>query len=315
LYEKGTEVIIPKYLLLSGGFLRSYGFDLVHFRRIRPFWGLLNFKRVVTSTDDPWASLKPRGLNNKFKRFYIKNTHWFFRNWLDLVITTSNSAKGSLIKYAGIPDHKINVIYNGVDFNIFKPIKNEVLNSFKKKFGIDYPFILHVSNYHPIKNPVILLRSYYKCKKLGIKHKLVIVGGRWEKSQIMEVIAKLELASDIKFFGYANQKLLCQFYNAADLFFLPSLKETFPSVILEALACGCPIVSSNTHGIPEAAGAAALLADNPGSSSQFSQLITQILSDDSLRTWLSKKALFRSKKFDWKQTARKTLEIYKKVLN
>jgi len=315
LYKKGNEVVIPKYLLLSGGFLKNYDFDIVHFRTIRPFWGILTFKRIVTTTDSVWAALRPRRFLDKCKTLWTKGIHWFYKEFLDFVITTSYSAKRSLVKYARIPEHKIKVIYNGVDFDKFTPMNEEELDSFRKKHGIDYSYILHVSNYHPIKNPVILVKSFYKCKKKGIKHKLVIVGARWEKSRIMEIIDKLGLKKDVKFFGFASQEELRGFYNGASLFFFPSLKESFSFVILEAMACGCPVVSSNTYSIPEIAGDAALLASTPRSSSEFSDLIFQLLSDESLRTELSKKSLIRARKFSWEETARKTLETYKEVLN
>lgn len=315
LYEKGNEVVIQKYLLLSGGFLRNYDFDIVHFRMIRPFWGILTFKRIVTSTDSVWAALRPRRFIDKCKTFWTKGTHWFFREWLDFVIATSNSAKRSLVKYAKIPEHKIRVIYNGVDFDTFRPTKEEESESFRKKYEISYPYILHVSNYHPIKNPVVLVKTFYECKKKGINHNLVIVGARWEKSGIMGMIERLGLKNDVKFFGFASQQELCGFYNGANLFFLPSVKEAFPSVLLEAMACGCPVVSSNAYGIPEATGDAALLSSNPRSSSEFSDHILQLLSDDALRTELSKKSLVRARKFDWEVTARKTVETYRQILN
>lgn len=317
LYEKGTEVVIPKYLLLSGGFLKNYGFDIVHFRLIRPFWGILTFKRIATTSDSVWAALRPRNFSDKCKTFRIKGTHWFFKEWLDFVIATSNSAKRSLVKYARIPEHKIKVIYNGVDFDKFRPTNQEELESFRKKHGIDYPYILHVSNAQPIKNPVMLVKSFYECKKRGIKHKLVIVGAtraRWEK-RIMGLVDQLGLKNDIKFFGFVSQEELRGFYNGASLFFLPSLKESFGLVLLEAMACGCPVVSSNAYSIPEVTGDAALLASNPRSSSEFSNFIFQLLSDETLRNELSKKSLVRARKFSWEATARKTLETYKQVLN
>jgi glycosyltransferase involved in cell wall biosynthesis len=314
LYEKGTELVIPKYLLLSGSFLKNYGFDIVHFRVIRPFWGILAFKRIVTQTDSVWAALKPHGLLDKCKTFQTKGTHWFFKQWLDFVITTSHSAKKSLVKYARIPEHKIKVIYNGVDFDEFKRMNQEELESFKKKRGIDYPYILHVSNYHPIKNPVMLIKSFYECKKRGLGHKLVIVGARWENSRIIGIVDKLGLENNVKFFGFATREELRGFYNGASLFFFPSLKEAFPSVLLEAMACECPVVSSNVYGIPEVTGDAALLSNNPRNSSEFSDHILQLLLDDSLRTELSKKSLVRARKFDWKKTAKETLETYKQVL-
>ena len=315
LYEKGNEVVIQKHLLLSGGFLRNYGFDIVHFRLIRPFWGILTFKRIATSTDSVWAALRPRGYLDKCKTFWTKGTHWFFKEWLDFVIATSNSAKRSLVKYAKIPEHKTKVIYNGVDFDKFKPMNDEELESFRKKHEIDYPYILHASNYHPIKNPVILVKTFYECKKRGINHKLVIVGARWERSAIMEMIETLGIKNHVKFFGFVSQEELSGFCNGASLFFLPSLKEAFPSVLLEAMACGCPIVSSNAYGIPEATGDTALLSSNPRSSSEFSDLILQLLSNDTLRIELSKKSLARARKFDWGVTARKTLETYRQNLN
>lgn len=315
LYEKGTEVVIPKYLLLSGGFLRNYGFDIVHFRRIRPFWGILTFRRIVTTSDSVWAALRPRSFHDRFKTFWTKGTHWFFKELLDSVIATSNSSKRSLVKYARIPEHKIKVIYNGVDFDKFRPMNQEELESFRKKHGIDYPYILHVSNYLPYKNPVMLVKSFYECKKRGIRHKLVIVGARWERSGIMEMVDRLGLKRDVKFFGFASQEKLCGFYNGASLFFLPSLKESFGLVLLEAMACGCPVVSSNVYSIPEVTGDVALLSSDTRSSSEFSDLMFQLLSDASLRTELSKKSLVRARKFDWEVTARKTLETYKQVLN
>ena len=184
----------------------------------------------------------------------------------------------------------------------------------KRRYNIDSQFILYVGNVESRKNVSLLIKSIYKLKKQGIKHKLVIIGARgFGFKQINELVIELKLSDEVIFTGYIPDEDLVKFYNAADLFVFPSLYEGFGLPPLEAMACGCPVIVSNTSSLPEVVGNAGILID-PHDFDALAEEMYQILTNNDLKQNLSKKSVTRAKLFSWEKTARETWKVYEKVL-
>ncbi|HIP90277.1 MAG TPA: glycosyltransferase family 1 protein, partial [Candidatus Nanopusillus sp.] len=180
---------------------------------------------------------------------------------VDKIISVSHHTRKDIIKYFKIPEDKIEVIYNGVDEK-YKPLSEEEINNIKEKYSINYPFILYVGTLEPRKNIPTLIKAYYKLKKQGLPHKLVITGKKgWKYRSIFKTINKLNLRKDVIFTGYVPDEDLPTLYNAADLFVYPSLYEGFGLPPLEAMACGTPVITSNTSSLPEVVGDAGIMVD------------------------------------------------------
>jgi len=144
---------------------------------------------------------------------------------------------------------------------------------------------------------------------------LVIVGAPnfWKSSPVAESVEKLGLKSCVHFTGYIPEGDLPALYNGADLFVFPSLYEGFGLPVLEAMACGTPVITSNTSSLPEVAGDAALLVD-PYDVDAIAEAMRRVLTDLNLAGELRVKGLARASEFSWERTARETLAVYEKVL-
>jgi len=225
------------------------------------------------------------------------------------IIAVSQHTRDDLIKYLKIPDGKISVVYNGVDHNIFKPYNTKLL---------DKPYILYVGSERPRKNLGQLFEAFAKLKDEFSELQLVKIGiaGRSPKYRrdTMKKLASLGITGRVTFIGYASESDLAHYYSSALLLAYPSLYEGFGLPPLEAMACGCPVVTSNTSSLPEVVGEAGIMVD-PHDTDSLTQAMRQVLIDSELRDNMIRKGLEQSKKFSWEKAAERTLEVYNKVEN
>ena len=232
----------------------------------------------------------------------------------DKIITDSNSTKNDLINYFNIPEEKIRVILLAADEK-FKPLSNKEIKEAKQKYNLNFPFILYVGTLEPRKNIPSLIKAFYKLKKKNLQYKLVIAGKKgWKYKEIFETIDKLNLQSDVVFTGYVPDEDLPALYNAADLFVYPSVYEGFGLPPLEAMACGTPVITSNTSSLPEVVGDAGIMVD-PYDVDRLADAMQEVLTDEGLRADMTKKGLGRAKMFSWEKCARETLRVYEEVYN
>lgn len=232
----------------------------------------------------------------------------------DKIITVSNSTKNDIINYFQISADKIQVIYEAADKK-FKPLEHEDLLPIKKKYSLNFPFILYVGNLSKHKNIPQLIKAFYNIRKLDCNHKLVIAGKKkWKYKEIFDLIDKLDLHDEVIFTGYVSDKDLPALYNLADLFVYPSIYEGFGLPPLEAMACGCPVITSNTSSLPEVVGDAGIMVD-PYDVDELSTAIFKVLSNDVVRKDLVIKGLDRVKMFSWEKCAKDTINVYYEVCN
>ena len=232
----------------------------------------------------------------------------------DKIITDSNSTKNDLINYFNIPEEKIRVILLAADEK-FKPLNNKEIREAKQKYSLNFPFILYIGTLEPRKNIPSLIKAFYKLKKKTLQYKLVITGKKgWKYKEIFETIDKLNLQNDVVFTGYVSDEDLPALYNAADLFVYPSIYEGFGLPPLEAMACGTPVITSNTSSLPEVVGDAGIMID-PCNVDGLADAMYEVLTKAGLRANMIKKGLERAEMFSWEKCARETLEVYEEVYN
>lgn len=223
------------------------------------------------------------------------------------ILTVSEFAKSELQYHWKVPEEKITVTYNGLDSDCTPamPLKE-----------ISTPYILYVGNLHPRKNLVRLLEAFVLLKKeKKIPHQLKIVGqSAWLFDDIFNTVRKSRIEEDVVFTGYVDRKDLIALYQQAELTVYPSLYEGFGLPVLEAMGCGCPVVTSNTTSIPEVAGDAAVLVD-PTSVESIADGIDSVLFNPEKQSLLRARGSARAQSFQWIQTAQKTLAAYHRCLN
>jgi len=217
------------------------------------------------------------------------------------ILVPSNFVKGQLTENWKISGEKIVVTPEAVD---------DRLPGTKATKKFDFPFIFYVGNAHPHKNVEGLIKAYLILKEKYKTLKLVLAGADhyfWQK------IKKEYSYQDIIYTGKISDEELVAMYRNAAAFVLPSFEEGFGIPILEAMACGCPVVSSNAGSLPEIGRDACLYFD-PFDTNNMVEKISEILDDEKLRLRLIEKGLKRHKSFSWKTLAQKTLEVYRQCV-
>lgn len=244
-------------------------------------------------------------------RFYLNLDYKGIRK-ATRIIAVSQSTKRDLTHHLGIPEERISVVYEGVDHKVFRPL-------LPPPGSFEYPFILFVGSEHPRKNLSILLRAFGKLKeerRFG-DFKLVKVGkagGREAafRRQTMEVVDALRLTRDVIFTDYVLEEELPAYYSGAECFVLPSLYEGFGLPVLEAMACGCPVIISNRASLPEIAGGAGVEVD-PYDLEGLGEALREVLTDGELRKEMVRKGLAQASKFSWRKAADETRGVYQEL--
>jgi glycosyltransferase involved in cell wall biosynthesis len=231
----------------------------------------------------------------------------------DAIIINSESLRSEIEKYLKVDARKLKLIYEAVDHEVFKPGDAATARARVASYGVTKPFVLFVSSLWPYKNCDGLLRAWALARtELGERQVAIVGPGRDEKyvAQLRALAAELGISGDLVFVGGVPLEETVGFYQAADVFVYPSLNETFGLPILEAMACGCPVVTSDTSAMPETAGGAAVLAD-PKDPASIAQAITDAAKLG--RDGLSEAGLRRAGQFTWGATGAATLDVYREA--
>lgn len=176
-------------------------------------------------------------------------------------------------------------------------------------------FILSVGTVQPRKNIARLIEAYIDLRQKGVTNARLVIVGRddWQNSHIHRVAKESGFAEDIVFTGYIPDQVLSALYRKCSVFVYPSLYEGFGLPVIEAMACGAPVITSNTSSLPEVAGNAALKID-PHSTREIAQAIATVLTNNSLREELRRQGCDQAQNFSWEKTARETYHIYKETI-
>ena len=233
----------------------------------------------------------------------------------DKIITVSESAKRDIIKNLGIEANKIDVIYPGIDLEMYnKNYTDEEKKKVKKKYFLPENYLLFLGTIEPRKNLVNVLKAFAKFKEKDKKMKLVVSGkSGWKSENIPELIESLGIKDDIIFTGYVDESDKVLIYKLAKIFLFPSIYEGFGMPILEAMAAGIPVITSNCSSMPEVVGESGILI-NPNSYDEICNAIEDITNED--RKSLQKRitlGIERSKKFTWDESSKKLELLYEKV--
>jgi glycosyltransferase involved in cell wall biosynthesis len=227
-----------------------------------------------------------------------------------LIAVSAHSAAESA-ELLGVPMERIDVIYHGVD-PIFRPLPEDEIEAFRQKQGLPNQFVLSVGTLEPRKNHTRLVEAFARI--YDGKSKLVLVGGKgWLYDNVYAKVEALGLNEAVVFRGYVANEDLPLWYNAATLFAYPSLYEGFGMPVLEAQACGAPVITSNLPPLPEAAGDAALLVD-PRDVEELATNLNRLLTNEPLRSELEERGLARTRQFTWMRTAQETAHSYRRAL-
>lgn len=264
-------------------------------------------KRVVTTVHDfsfiLHRDFHPKGRIEYFEKNFSQN---IYRS--DYIITGSEFTKREILQRLDFPKERVEVIYHGVDHDTFYPRNDAIV-----PFLLPQKFILFVGSIEPRKNLLGLLEAYnILAPDIKERYKLVLVGFKgWENQEVMRLIQKNK--QNIYYLGYVTDEELAKVYNLASLFVFASFYEGFGLPVLEAMACGTPVVCSNSSSLPEVGADAARYFD-PKNIQDIAQTIASVLADEALQDAMVQKGLQRAKAFTWECSAKKHQEVFQKVL-
>jgi glycosyltransferase involved in cell wall biosynthesis len=224
----------------------------------------------------------------------------------DAIIAVSECSQRDAMRLYGVPKNKIHVIYEGVDPK-FTPITDAArLAAVRAKYQLPDRFILHVGTIEPRKNLPLLFEVVAQSKQA------LVVAGKlgWLTDPILAKVKELGIEDRVHFTGFVDDEDLPALISAADVLAMPSKYEGFGLPVLEAMACGTPVVSSNASSLPEVGGDAVLYAW-PDDVRSWINLLDLVREDTELRSSLRAKGLRQATKFRWEEAARQTAEIYR----
>lgn len=239
------------------------------------------------------------------------------RNWTSYsvrhakkIFTISESSKHDIIKTYVLPSERVVVTYPGVKMQKAN-VKSQ--KSVLEKYGIERDYILFVGTIQPRKNIARLIEAFSKLKPKTSNLSLIIVGKKgWLLEDILAAPKKFGVEKNVQFLDFVPDEDLAIFYQKALFFILPSLYEGFGLPVLEAMANGCPVITSNVSSLPEAGGDAALYVD-PNNVDDIANKMKTLLEDEEVRNKLVEKGYQQAKKFSWEKTARETLAVLEEV--
>jgi len=259
---------------------------------------------------------------NKFPEYFEKSvrlrSQYFTRHAVlkaEKIIAISESTKKDIIEHYNIDAEKIEVIYHGVEPVFKSGIDKQRTEDVCSKYGINSLFVLFVGVLQPRKNISQLVSAFKQVLKSGHENmQLVIAGGKgWMYDQIFNDAKLSGISEKIVFTDYTSKQDVICLLNAAKVFVLPSLYEGFGLPILEAMACGTPVIASNVSSMQEIVQDAGILID-PYNQQEITQAILDILNNQNLADELTTKGLKLAESFTWEKTAKKTLDLYLSML-
>jgi glycosyltransferase involved in cell wall biosynthesis len=212
------------------------------------------------------------------------------------ILTISEFTRTQIVEWAGVPPEKVFNVRCGVD-RAYHPRGDS--------YALPFPYLLSVSNRKRHKNEFRVVEAFAKAG-LGGEMRLVFTGN--PTTDLADCMERHHVTSLVHFTGLVPEEKLPSLYRSAEALIFPSLYEGFGLPLLEAMACGTPVVTANTTALPEVAGGAALLVD-PTSVEQIAEAMKRIVSDTSLRQQLREKGLARAAQFSWDSTAARVHEL------
>ncbi|GBE08943.1 D-inositol 3-phosphate glycosyltransferase [bacterium BMS3Abin11] len=284
------------------------GFDVYHETGAFPLLKNTQIPTVMTIYDLSLVNFKhchPVDRVRNFERHFYKRAHL-----VKHFITISEFVRQEIIKDLHIPPDKVTAIPLGVDKKFTRKPEADI-SRYKKEKALPDRCILTVGTHEPRKNIATLVRAMALTKE---KYTLVSIGwSGWLNTEFHQEVRKLNMEKRIIYLGHVPDDELVLLYNCASLMVYPSLYEGFGLPILEAMACGCPVISSNTSSMPEVAGDAAILI-SPEDEKRLAHEIDRVMQDKELSQQLIESGYKRASEFSWDNTALRTMSIFKQAI-
>ena len=290
--------------------------DLLH----GPYWSnpLWSPWPTVVTVHDVIQFVLPEYAWRKISRVYFGLVSAGARR-AQAVITVSECSKQDIMKILGLGPERIHVIGNAVDASLY-PVRDAwLLANVRERYGIAPRFVLYFGGFDMRKNVPRLIEAYARLPEVLRREYQLVIAGRYQHlghplyPDPRQTVRRLGLDGNVIFTGQIREQDKAPLYSAATVFAFPSLYEGFGMPVLEAMACGTPVVTSNVSALPEVAGDAGLLV-NPYEPAAISEALAELLESAARRDDLARRGLERARRFTWPQVAEQTVRVYKQIL-
>ena len=287
------------------------GLDLLHATDSIP--STFGFRRSVITVHDLNYLYYPQFLTAQSRRYYNQQIEWAVRR-ADHILADSHATKSDLVSLLGVPSEKVTVVHLAAD-PTFRLLPEVEARRVVAQYGLEPGYLLFVGTLEPRKNLPGLLQAYrLLLNAQRTVPPLVVIGGKgWLYDEIFERVEALRLNEHVRFLHNVPDADLPGFCNAAGVLTIPSFYEGFGLPVLEALACGTPVVAAERASLPEVVGEAGILV-NPDDAGDIAQALARALTDESLRSRMRELGLAQAARFTWERAARETLAVYRQVV-
>ena len=311
----GAKSSVIRSLTLVPAALRRLGVDVFHGMDHVGIPLVGRSCRYVVTVHDVIPLILPETFTPRH-RLVVRLALARVRRRADLVVVPSHAVKRDVVRRVGLPEDRVVVTHEGCEPR-FRPVRSDAARrDVAARYGLPPRYVLAVGTLEPRKNLTTLLEAFARLRRDGevdADLRLVLAGARgWLDEPIFATVRSLGLEDAVRFTGFVDDADLPAVYSGAALFVFPSLREGFGLPLLEAMACGVPVVTSNISSMPEVAGDAAMLVD-PRDADGLAAAIARVLRDEALRDRLREAGIARSRQFSWEATARRTLDAYASV--
>jgi len=308
IYRRVRELIVPRNPIQAGLRLRQERFDVVHYTPLTlyaPVWGVPSRKVATVHGAEQFPAPQPHGraevAHERLAPLYVRR--------MDRIVTVSETSASFFVSRFRVDRERMAVCYNGLSA-VYRPIPPGEITA-PSRYGVTPPYVLHVSQFSERKNPWTLLEAFARFVQAhDTAHMLVCAGGGWGEELVRERAQALGIGERFVAPGFVPVRDVAELMSGADVFVFPSLAEGFGTPNVEAMACGCPVVTTPGFAIREIVGDAAVVVENPLDAVSLSEAIYQVISDPALRARLVSRGLERVSRYSWKESAERLLTIY-----
>jgi glycosyltransferase involved in cell wall biosynthesis len=252
----------------------------------------------------------PRAFNTANRIYLTASTRATVRR-ASRILTISEHTRRDIVRFLSVPEQRVDVTYPAVEER-YRLLPADRVEAFRTAHGLPPVFVFALGTLEPRKNLVGLLHAYARLR--APKPALYVAGGSgWRFSPIFDTVHQLGLQDDVHFLGFVPEDELPLWYNAARLFAFPSLYEGFGLPVLEAMACGTPVITSTAASLPEVAGQAAVLVA-PQDTGQLAGEMERVLDDPQLRTEMRAAGRIQASRFSWRAMTDQTIASYARAV-